>query len=47
MTQILKIDGLCKSFGGLNAICDFDFELAEGEILDLIGPNGSGKATAL
>jgi branched-chain amino acid transport system ATP-binding protein len=47
MTQFLKIDGLCKSFGGLNAICDLDFELAEGEILGLIGPNGSGKTTTL
>ncbi len=47
MTQFLKIDGLCKSFGGLNAICDLDFELADGEILGLIGPNGSGKTTTL
>ena len=47
MTQFLKIDGLCKSFGGLNAICDLDFELAQGEILGLIGPNGSGKTTTL
>jgi branched-chain amino acid transport system ATP-binding protein len=47
MTQFLKIDGLCKSFGGLNAICDLDFELANGEILGLIGPNGSGKTTTL
>jgi branched-chain amino acid transport system ATP-binding protein len=47
MTQFLKIDGLCKSFGGLNAICDLDFELAEGEILGMIGPNGSGKTTTL
>jgi branched-chain amino acid transport system ATP-binding protein len=47
MTQFLKIDGLCKSFGGLNAICELDFELGEGEILGLIGPNGSGKTTTL
>jgi branched-chain amino acid transport system ATP-binding protein len=47
MTQFLKIDGLCKSFGGLNAICDLNFELAEGEILSLIEPNGSGKTTTL
>jgi branched-chain amino acid transport system ATP-binding protein len=43
----LKVDGLCKSFGGLNAICNLDFEVEEGEILGLIGPNGSGKTTTL
>jgi branched-chain amino acid transport system ATP-binding protein len=45
--QFLKVDGLCKSFGGLNAICNLDFEVGEGEILGLIGPNGSGKTTTL
>src|SRR5512139_3320139 len=45
--QFLKVDELCKSFGGLNAICNLDFEVAEGEILVLIGPNGSGKTTTL
>jgi branched-chain amino acid transport system ATP-binding protein len=45
--QFLKVDGLCKSFGGLKAISDLEFELSEGEILGLIGPNGSGKTTTL
>lgn len=44
---ILKIEGLFKSFGGLMAICDVGFEIHEGEIIGLIGPNGSGKTTAL
>ncbi len=44
---VLKIDGLCKSFGGLRAICDLAFEVEEGEIIGLIGPNGSGKTTTL
>jgi branched-chain amino acid transport system ATP-binding protein len=45
--QFLKVDGICKSFGGLNAISDLDFEVGEGEIVGLIGPNGSGKTTTL
>ncbi len=43
----LKVDGLCKSFGGLKAISDLEFEVNDGEILGLIGPNGSGKTTTL
>jgi ABC-type branched-subunit amino acid transport system ATPase component len=45
--HFLKIEGLCKSFGGLMAIHDLGFEVAEGEIIGLIGPNGSGKTTTL
>ena len=45
--HFLKIEGLCKSFGGLMAICNLGFEVEEGEIIGLIGPNGSGKTTTL
>jgi ABC-type branched-subunit amino acid transport system ATPase component len=44
---ILQVAGLFKNFGGVQAICDFHFDLAEGELLGLIGPNGSGKTTAV
>ena len=43
----LQVDGLCKSFGGLRAIRDLNFSVEEGEIVGIIGPNGSGKTTAL
>jgi branched-chain amino acid transport system ATP-binding protein len=43
----LKVEGLYKSFGGLMAVRNVDFEVEEGEIIGLIGPNGSGKTTTL
>jgi branched-chain amino acid transport system ATP-binding protein len=44
---MLEIERLCKSFGGLMAINDLEFKVGEGEIIGLIGPNGSGKTTTL
>jgi len=46
-SALLELNGLCKNFGGVQAILDLSFELAEGELLGLIGPNGSGKTTAV
>ncbi len=43
----LKIENMCKSFGGLMAISHLDLDMEEGQSLGLIGPNGSGKTTAL
>ncbi|MFN3659588.1 MAG: ABC transporter permease subunit [Pseudolabrys sp.] len=44
---VLQLDNAQKSFGGLKAVDGLSFSLARGEILGLIGPNGSGKTTAL
>jgi branched-chain amino acid transport system ATP-binding protein len=45
--SLLEVEGLGKSFGGLRAIHNLDFAVDEGEIVGIIGPNGSGKTTAL
>ena len=42
---ILKVAGLSKSFGGLKAVQNVNFEVMRGEIVGIIGPNGAGKTT--
>jgi branched-chain amino acid transport system ATP-binding protein len=44
---MLTVRQLGKSFAGLRALSDLDFEVAPGEVFGLIGPNGSGKTTTI
>jgi len=43
--MLLKTEQLCKKFGGLTAVNAIDFHIASGEVVAVIGPNGSGKTT--
>jgi branched-chain amino acid transport system ATP-binding protein len=41
----LKVDRLCKKFGGIVVADDINLDLHPGEVVGLIGPNGAGKTT--
>ena len=42
---LFAASGINKSFPGVRALCDVDFELAPGEVHALVGENGAGKST--
>lgn len=47
MDTVLKATGLGKMYGGFAALRSMDLTLPKGEIIGLLGPNGSGKTTFL
>ena len=47
MTALLEVRGLVKRFGGMTVVDDVTFDVGEGEVVSIIGPNGSGKTTTL
>jgi branched-chain amino acid transport system ATP-binding protein len=42
----LKLDRVCKLFGGVHALTDLSLKVAPRQIVGVIGPNGAGKTTA-
>jgi len=42
---VLRLDKICKSFGGLQVLVDLDMNVEKEEMLGLVGPNGAGKST--
>ncbi|MCJ7513814.1 MAG: ATP-binding cassette domain-containing protein, partial [Anaerolineales bacterium] len=44
---VLQVEGLSKRFGEFTAVDDVSFHVRAGEVVGLLGPNGSGKTTTI
>lgn len=45
--MVIKVKNLVKRYDDLIALDHFNLEVKEGEVFGLLGPNGSGKTTAI
>jgi ABC-2 type transport system ATP-binding protein len=46
-TPAIRTEGLTKRYGDIDALCELDLEVAEGEVVGYLGPNGAGKTTTI
>jgi ABC-2 type transport system ATP-binding protein len=46
-SDAVRVEGLTKSYGDVQAVAGINFHIARGEVFALLGPNGAGKTTTV